>query len=514
MPFSFHDAFFTAIMQAADAAGHQKGEGIRMNNGRPNGVNQPGMGYMPQNQHTGYQQPYQPQQGYAPQQGYPQGQPGFGAGQYQPPYQQPYQQPYQPQQGFGQQTGYQQPYGRTQTVNTQNNPQQPPFAYHPQRGAYQQYPQPGQQTRQQPFAAPGYQQQAYQQGYTQQMGGYQPPVQKPKSTFKPETLAMIVLCGILPVLFVLGLVLPGMPVLKWVFVALAVISVAALWLKPLVAPNVRLTFSGVYGALAVVALVSALTGAPAGNGSANQQGSQANNNRPSAAQQQQQQQQPAPQQMQENLGGWVTDAPAATPAPANGQNASAAVKQLESFFYFWSVNNQDNMIGLCAPSWQRSVEEPKKALFAILQNRIPLEWSVEKISGTDNDVARTVSVVANIDKRNGRDPEKYRFQVIMLKENETWYVDPASLQSNEKEQATAATANDTATPPPAAVEATVSTVLYYNPDGGASYHIDDMCPSAASKYLPFKGSFTYGEIGNAPYKDLKPCLRCGAPMRP
>lgn len=473
-----------------------------MNNGRPNPGNQPVWNNNPHTQQTGYQYMNQPPQGYAPQQGYPQGQQGYG--------QAPYQPPYQPQPGYQTQrpAPYQPPQGYGQPMPQQ--PQQPPFAYNPQRGAYQQYPQQGQPARQQPFAQPAYQQPPYQQGYPQQAGGYQQQRQQPKAGLKPETLVMIVLCGVLPVLFVLGLVLPGMPVLKWVFVALAVLSVAVLWLKPLVAPNVRLTFSGVYGALAIVALVSALTSAPADPVNQNQGSQQPHAGGQVAAQQMNASTQP----QGDSLGQWTTDVPASTPAPASNENASAAIQQLESFFYFWSVNNQDNMIGLCAPSWQKSVEEPKKSLFAILQNRIPLEYTVEKISGTDNDVARTVSVVANIDKRNGRDPEKYRFQVIMLKENETWYVDPASLQSNEKEQATAATANNTATPPPAAAEATASTVLYYNPEGGASYHIDDMCPSAASKWLPFKGSFTYGQIEKAPYNELKPCLRCGAPMRP
>ena len=56
-------------------------------------------------------------------------------------------------------------------------------------------------------------------------------------------------------------------------------------------------------------------------------------------------------------------------------------------------------------------------------------------------------------------------------------------------------------------------VLYYNPNGGTQYHLDQNCKSAHTKYLPFKGTFTYGQINDAPYADLIPCSVCGAPLR-
>ena len=56
-------------------------------------------------------------------------------------------------------------------------------------------------------------------------------------------------------------------------------------------------------------------------------------------------------------------------------------------------------------------------------------------------------------------------------------------------------------------------VLFYNPDGGSRYHVDQNCPSTSTKYLPFTGSFTWAEINDAPYAELKPCSVCGAPAR-
>lgn len=495
-----------------------------MNNGRPNYGNTPGWGNGNQQgqQQAGYgQQPQQPQgyprPGYQQpgyQQGYPQQQTGYQRTNYQP--QQGYQQPYQ--QGYPQQGGYQQPQGYPQQTMQQRGYQQ---GFGQTNYGYGQQVPPQQRPGYQPFTQQS--QSPYQQGYQYPQGGQpqgygyaQPVPRQKKPTIRLETVAMIVLCGVLPVLFILGLVFPGLPVLKWVFVALAVAAVAFLWIKPVVASNVRLTFTGVYAALAIVALVSALTGTPPLD-------STAGTNNPATQGNQVTSQQSANNSVTNQSGGqnnnalganWTTEKPAATPTPVpeTGLN-SEAVEQLKSFFYFWSVNNQDNMITLCAPSWQRSVSEPKKALFSILQNRIPLEYEVEKISGTDNDTARTVSVTAEIDKQNGREPQKYRFQVIMKKEDGFWYVDPASLESNVVETTPVATQNETPEPPPAAAEGSPDTVLYYNDDGGAYYHLDPYCPSAEKKYLPFKGQFLFKDINVGKPASLQPCAECGAPLR-
>ena len=474
-----------------------------MNNGRPNQGNTTAWGQAPGQQPGGYQQGPGPQ-GY--QQPYRQQPGGYqqGYGQQSPyPPQQPYpqrapygQQPQQPyQQGFQQpnytavnQAPYQQGYRPAQQ---RPQPQQPP------QNTY--YGQPYQQPYPQGQPYPGYPRQP---GY-----GPQQPQQPPqKKGFDPAILLWVVLCGVLPVLFVLGLVLSGMAVLKWVFVALAVVTVAVMWIRPVMQHNIRLTFSGVYGALAVVALVSALTASAPGD---NVNGAGVATGSPAALSGVQQQ--PAASD-NAGLGAWATETPTVQMTPEPDEMQSVAVKQLESFFYFWSVNNQDNMLSLCAPSWRKSVEEPKTALFSILANRIPIDYKSEKISGTDNDTVRTVTVTATIDKRNGRDPEKYVFQVLMMKEDEQWYVDPASLKSYETTATEAPTANETATPTVEFV-ASANTVLYYNPNGGERYHLDAYCKSANEKFLPFTGQFTYSQLNDPEYKDLVACNVCGAPLR-
>ena len=50
------------------------------------------------------------------------------------------------------------------------------------------------------------------------------------------------------------------------------------------------------------------------------------------------------------------------------------------------------------------------------------------------------------------------------------------------------------------------TPLYYNPDGGSSYHAYATCKSVRDKYLPLTG-FTYAELDTT-YKKLEPCANC------
>lgn len=50
------------------------------------------------------------------------------------------------------------------------------------------------------------------------------------------------------------------------------------------------------------------------------------------------------------------------------------------------------------------------------------------------------------------------------------------------------------------------TPLYYNPNGGSSYHAYATCKSVRDKYLPLTG-FTYAELDTT-YRKLEPCANC------
>ncbi len=472
-----------------------------MNNGQPP-YGDPNAWGQQGNQANPPQYPVQPNP-YAPQGGYPQ----IG--------QQPPQQTWQPQQG------YSQPYAPVETYQQQPHPQQQVYQqqswqpyqqpYQPQ--GYEQSPQANPYGYQQPQANPyGYQQpqqpqQAYpqfnqmgqqvQQGYGTGYSGYYSQPQDKKFEIPFDVAGKVVLYGVLPLLFVLAMIFAA-PALKWIFLAGAVGGIILMWMKDIVSPNMRLTLSLVYGVMAVVALVGALNGQP----------SQAQNSNPTGQNNAANQQN---QTVQQNVT-TPTVQPTATPAPEDA--ADSAVEQLMSFFYFWSVGNDDAMLALTPPSWRAQQENPAGALFQKLSIRVPQDdYEVTSITGTEADALRTATVKVTIDKKDGRSKmDRYAFKVLMKKEDGVWYVDPASLSSNEKETATETVSNVNTTPTqPPLYTGTPATVLYYNANGGSMYHLDPDCSSVGKKYKPM-ASFMFVDLDQSPYNALRPCNVCGAPI--
>ena len=497
----------------------------------PNGGYAPndayGQGYAPQN---GYGQPQYGQQGYADyqqpygQQGYqqPYGQQGYEQQGYQQPYdQQGYQQPYD-QQGYQQpygQQGYQQPYG-----------QQP---YQQQPYDQQGFVQPG--GYQQPYEQQGYQQPnpAYnQQGYgqqnpqetdlppEQQYAQYTPDGQRVyptsgRSGFRVQpaarreipwdTIAKVLMFGVLPILFILSMVFAWTAV-KWVVLVGAVASIAAMWLRELVTPNARLVLSLLLASAAVVCLVSAL----ATNASDNQNPAQPN--QPG----QMQQGSTSGSSLDVNLTATDTPNPAPTPTATPVDDSEECYAQLHSFFTLWKNNAISQMVNLTSPSWRSSIKGgtdavTQKLFGEVLTNRTPVSWDFTAITGTSNDIARMVTVRAVINKNNTLGESVYLWKVRMVKEDGVWYVDPATLQSNEQES-TATPTNALATQP-VLNTSHPDLLIYYNPEGGTYYHIDPNCESVNPKYRPLSGVIKWSQIEDSPYDKLEQCKRCGAPLR-
>ena len=482
----------------------------------PNGGYAPndayGQGYAPQN---GYGQPQYGQQGYADYQ-QPYGQQG---------YQQPYggyQQPYG-QQGYEQQ-GYQQPYGQ--------QGYQQPYAQQP----YQQQP-----YDQQGFVQPGgYQQQGYQQlnpaynqqGYSQQnpqetdlppeqqYAQYTPDGQRVyptsgRSGFRVQpaarreipwdTIAKVLMFGVLPILFILSMVFAWTAV-KWIVLVGAVASIAAMWLRELVTPNARLVLSLLLASAAVVCLVSAL----ATNAADNQNPAQPNQSG------QMQQGSTSGSSLDVNLTATDTPNPAPTPTATPVDDSEECYAQLHSFFTLWKNNAISQMVNLTSPSWRSSIKGgtdavTQKLFGEVLTNRTPVSWDFTAITGTSNDIARMVTVRAVINKNNTLGESVYLWKVRMVKEDGVWYVDPATLQSNEQES-TATPTNALATQP-VLNTSHPDLLIYYNPEGGTYYHIDPNCESVNPKYRPLSGVIKWSQIEDDPYDKLEQCKRCGAPLR-
>ena len=479
----------------------------------PNGGYAPndayGQGYAPQN---GYGQPQYGQQGYADYQ-QPYGQQGYQ----QPCGQQGYQQPY------GQQ-GYQQPYGQ----GYEQQGYQQPYAQQP----YQQQP-----YDQQGFVQSGgyqqpYEQQGYQQGYSQQnpqetdlppeqqYAQYTPDGQRVyptsgRSGFRVQpaahreipwdTIAKVLMFGVLPILFILSMVFAWTAV-KWIVLVGAVASIAAMWLRELVTPNARLVLSLLLASAAVVCLVSAL----ATNASDNQNPAQPNQSG------QMQQGGTSGNNLDVNLTATDTPNPAPTPTATPVDDSEECYAQLHSFFTLWKNNAISQMVNLTAPSWRSSIKGgtdavTQKLFGEVLTNRTPVSWDFTAITGTSNDIARMVTVRAVINKNNTLGESVYLWKVRMVKEDGVWYVDPATLQSNEQES-TATPTNALATQP-VLNTSHPDLLIYYNPEGGTYYHIDPNCESLNPKYRPLSGVIKWSQIEDDPYDKLEQCKRCGAPLR-
>ena len=430
-------------------------------------------------------------QGGYPQQGYGQVQNGYaGAGGY-------------PQQGYPQQSvpGYTYPGNQApggsyipQTPYSQGGYQAP--------GGYSQNYNAYTQMGRNPQGPAGYQDMGGQVPLNG--GGYVPnPVPVRKKPFEMTDAYLLILSAVLLILFALGMFVPGLGILKWIFLILAAGTTALFWLKPLTANNKRLCYTIVFGLLAVVTVISIATA----GGSGRQTDRQQTNAGPAST----------ASVVTDPFGAGaalqnVTSTPTVTNTPEPSED-NVTVERALTFFYYWSGNRQDDMLTLCSPSWQNSEENPKAALFALMANRTPKEIERENISGTPNDTTRTVTLKVLMDRNNGKDPVRYRMNVIMVKENDgLWYVDPKSLKSNE----TLETPDPSITNTPAPTETPVtnsSTTLYYNPSGGEFYHRDQNCKRINERYLPLKGHFTYAELDKDEYKKLKPCAICGAPSR-
>ena len=399
--------------------------------------------------------------------------------------------------------GYPQGYGPMQTGT--GAPQNPYGSGYPSAGyGGQGYPQPGYnaytqmgRTQQAP-----YQQQNFGGQVPLNGGGYVPqPVKVRRRPFEIKDSYLLIFSGILLILFAAGMFLGGgNQILRLAFLVLAAGSVALLWIKPLTAANKKLCYTIVFGLLSVITIISLIT---AGTGSdPTNQGVVTNPTGASVT--------PVPDEPFSQNGVYsVTSAPEpSTPEP---ETDNEVTNRLETFFTYWAANQYDNMLTLCSPTWRNKSENPKNDLFVLMRNRTPKDYMVENISGTNQDMSRSITVSSLMDMNNGKDPVRYRLSVIMIKESDgLWYLDPQSLQSNEPLNTPDPSVTDT--PAPTETPLTdANTVLYYNPDGGSFYHRDQNCKKINERYLPLKGKFTYAELNQEPYKNLKPCAICGAP---
>lgn len=340
--------------------------------------------------------------------------------------------------------------------------------------------------------------------------GSEPPVLEEPEAPKPArrfSILQLLLSVLLPLLFIAALLFP-VPVLRYVFLGLALISVLAMWVLGAFISDARRTLTLIYLALAVVIGAALFIQSGGTKKTATRVNASDAFSQGSAID--------AP-----SLSALTAADATETPAPeATEVLVSAAQQRLMEFMEAWSRSDTSAMLSYCKPSWVSEQENPEAKLFTQLSLGInrPLGYSIEQLYGSEADAMRTIQLVVQISQGNTTVAKRY--MIIMNRTNDVWYVDPDSLSSvgtvEDADEYFGQVDNliTKATPSPTPV-ATVdpSLVLYYNTSGGQKYHLDPYCSSVAKEYQPLTGTFTYAEINNTRYKVLDRCSRCNAPER-
>ncbi|MBO5534351.1 MAG: hypothetical protein J6B53_02985 [Clostridia bacterium] len=369
---------------------------------------------------------------------------------------------------------------------------------------------------------------------------------KAKQKRPKKEINQIMLIVFFIVLPVLGLLAVFFQPFRFLFILGVVASITAMWLLNCFLPAGRLLLSGVYGFLAVITLVAALSRQDQSAGTLRQNSlltpiplAEATTT-------------PAFENMYNTMG---TSVPAEYYADLEGSSAGAegtegtesgftdpgypegmesgqpsdgayvpdvksgAEIALENFMEKWYKQITADMVEYTSPSWRdaQTDQDPEHKLFWKFQSKKLVDWrQMSAPSGTDASDARTIAVQADVEY-NG-EVRTYEYQAITLQENGQWYVDPESLSSGQLVEKATPTPDPNLTPTPSPEPTPTptpgpKTKLYYNKDGGKKYHLDPNCPSVASRYLPLKGTFTYKDLSKSPYNKLSPCDKCGAPVR-
>lgn len=328
------------------------------------------------------------------------------------------------------------------------------------------------------------------------------PVSQPRRSGGNDVFLQVCMTLVLPLLFVAALIVRKTE-LHWAFIALSLLTVLCMWVVGAFIPQARKTMTLIYTALMLVSLAAAMWFTTSMFSAPDAAQTHNNSNlsdlfgRDVTASQ------------VETFSNSLTQTdktPSSIPTP---DSRSQAQEQLELFMSSWMNLDYDSMLAYCSPAWKNAQADPAQSIFKIRGTHTPTKYEITYVSGNDSDDSRTITMVASIDRGDGNAPKAYRYEVLMLRVNGQWYIDPASLSTSTKvEEAVAATPVHTIIPTPTPDP---GQILYYNPDGGTYYHAAKECTSTAKKFLPFKGSFTYGELSQHP--DLKPCTKCHAPSR-
>ena len=104
--------------------------------------------------------------------------------------------------------------------------------------------------------------------------------------------------------------------------------------------------------------------------------------------------------------------------------------RITDFFHAWYENNYNDMIEMCAHEWlAKENENPRLALFTILQNRTPVSLTIETLSGSAADSERYAEILTVFDYHTPKTVQVIMNVKMVREEDGLWYLDPESLLS-------------------------------------------------------------------------------------
>lgn len=322
-------------------------------------------------------------------------------------------------------------------------------------------------------------------------------------------LLQVLLVAVLPLTFVVALLAKDVQ-LYWGFVIVSAICLGVMVLMKAFVLNARRVLSVIHAAMIAVSLFAILMTVPPPSDTSTQQTQDLASifsDNTSAS-------------MVDMTQAQTQEQPLTSPNPGS---ASQAQQKLDQFMSAWSNKDYAAMVSYSSPDWVNKHQTQRDAetdIFHLSAIRTPLDYQIQDVSGNDSDQTRTITMQASISKNDGKEPQLYNFQILMIRVNSDWYVDPNSISSSQVIQQTA---QQTISPDQAAAVMPITgsavpavrsdTILYYNQDGGEFYHFDPNCDSVGSKYKPLTAMFYYRDVSSETFKNLKPCPVCKAPAR-
>ncbi len=192
---------------------------------------------------------------------------------------------------------------------------------------------------------------------------------------------------------------------------------------------------------------------------------------------------------------------------------------LDNYLKMWQQQNYEDMVQYTLPSWQAVQTSPARQLNWNHTGWILNSWTVMPTAITTVVDSATIVITARLTKNTSAKTEAVmEYQAIVQNIDGKWYVDPDSMRNglpvvqatpSVESQPAEAQANQPQTSP----TTNPDLKLWYNPDGGKFYHLEQKCADIKESYYKLMKSFKFSQLSESTFAKLRPCPTCKAPKK-